>query len=297
MNLKYIKYIIIYTCIILLASGCSNDTNSFEIDLKTFEKDYTKSKQEESDNEKQANFAKNSSKLDDGNFTLVSSSSCSLDGNRVANAKVDIGYDSTFATRDYWAYTNEYSQLFYVTAEEIVLQNDLLEIGDDNRYCDDEAKVPGTEATNLDEGHVIADSLGGASNAYNITPQESDLNRYGTQADIEEDIRDHGGATNFEAIIQYPNSKTQIPSMYTISYTVNGNDKSYTFANDYDGTNDSQTSAFANDNHANQQNKTKDNVYYDNCTAVRNAGAAPIYRGDPGYSSKLDRDGDEVACE
>lgn len=38
-------------------------------------------------------------------------------------------------------------------------------------------------------------------------------------------------------------------------------------------------------------------VYYANCTAVRAAGAAPIYVGEPGYSSKLDRDGDGVACE
>ncbi|QGQ95882.1 MBL fold metallo-hydrolase [Paenibacillus psychroresistens] len=38
-------------------------------------------------------------------------------------------------------------------------------------------------------------------------------------------------------------------------------------------------------------------VYYKNCTAVRDAGADPIYEGDPGYSSKLDRDGDGVACE
>ena len=38
-------------------------------------------------------------------------------------------------------------------------------------------------------------------------------------------------------------------------------------------------------------------VSYANCTAVKAAGAAPIYRGDPGYSSKLDRDGDGVACE
>lgn len=34
-----------------------------------------------------------------------------------------------------------------------------------------------------------------------------------------------------------------------------------------------------------------------NCAAVRAAGAAPIYAGDPGYSSDLDRDGDGVACE
>ncbi|MET3811346.1 DUF1524 domain-containing protein [Arthrobacter sp. UYEF3] len=38
-------------------------------------------------------------------------------------------------------------------------------------------------------------------------------------------------------------------------------------------------------------------VYYANCTAVRAAGAAPIRRGQPGYSSKLDRDGDGIACE
>lgn len=39
------------------------------------------------------------------------------------------------------------------------------------------------------------------------------------------------------------------------------------------------------------------NVYYENCDAVRAAGADPIRRGDPGYSSDLDRDGDGVACE
>lgn len=34
-----------------------------------------------------------------------------------------------------------------------------------------------------------------------------------------------------------------------------------------------------------------------NCAAVRAAGVAPIYAGDPGYSADLDRDGDGVACE
>ena len=38
-------------------------------------------------------------------------------------------------------------------------------------------------------------------------------------------------------------------------------------------------------------------VYYANCTAVRAAGAAPLRAGQPGYSRKLDRDGDGVACE
>ncbi|CAM3566300.1 GmrSD restriction endonuclease domain-containing protein [Isoptericola cucumis] len=36
---------------------------------------------------------------------------------------------------------------------------------------------------------------------------------------------------------------------------------------------------------------------YENCDAVRAAGAAPIHRGDPGYGGHLDRDGDGVGCE
>ncbi|MBW4704618.1 excalibur calcium-binding domain-containing protein [Micromonospora sp. RL09-050-HVF-A] len=44
-------------------------------------------------------------------------------------------------------------------------------------------------------------------------------------------------------------------------------------------------------------NDTNGNVYYANCTAVRAAGAAPIRRGVPGYSRKLDRDGDGIGCE
>lgn len=38
-------------------------------------------------------------------------------------------------------------------------------------------------------------------------------------------------------------------------------------------------------------------VYYANCAEARAAGAAPIYRGQPGYRPALDRDGDGVACE
>lgn len=38
-------------------------------------------------------------------------------------------------------------------------------------------------------------------------------------------------------------------------------------------------------------------TYYANCSAARASGAAPVRRGDPGYSSRLDRDGDGVGCE
>jgi len=48
---------------------------------------------------------------------------------------------------------------------------------------------------------------------------------------------------------------------------------------------------------ATQSKETTETVVYKNCTEVRQAGKAPLYRGDPGYSRKLDRDGDGVACE
>lgn len=37
--------------------------------------------------------------------------------------------------------------------------------------------------------------------------------------------------------------------------------------------------------------------YFPNCSAARAAGAAPVYRGNPGYGSHLDRDGDGIGCE
>lgn len=137
-----------------------------------------------------------------------------------------------FGDRVYWAFTNEYGQLVRVIADEIILQDDLSEpVTSKGRYYRDEAKVPGTEQSNLDEGHVIADSLGGVSNAYNITPQDSVLNRHGSQANMEQSIRQAGGATNFSAIITYPNTSTQIPSNYKFTYTMKGNEIVDEFAN------------------------------------------------------------------
>lgn len=42
---------------------------------------------------------------------------------------------------------------------------------------------------------------------------------------------------------------------------------------------------------------TNGDVYYQNCAAVRAAGAAPLLRGQPGYRTALDGDKDGVACE
>ncbi|MEU4836865.1 excalibur calcium-binding domain-containing protein [Nocardia testacea] len=38
-------------------------------------------------------------------------------------------------------------------------------------------------------------------------------------------------------------------------------------------------------------------VTFGSCAEACAAGAAPLYSGQPGYSRKLDRDGDGVACE
>lgn len=38
-------------------------------------------------------------------------------------------------------------------------------------------------------------------------------------------------------------------------------------------------------------------TYYDNCSEARAAGAAPMYQGEPGYASHLDRDNDGIACD
>lgn len=38
-------------------------------------------------------------------------------------------------------------------------------------------------------------------------------------------------------------------------------------------------------------------VFYKNCSAVKAAGKAPLHKGDAGYSEKLDRDKDGVACD
>ena len=38
-------------------------------------------------------------------------------------------------------------------------------------------------------------------------------------------------------------------------------------------------------------------VSYASCDEVEAAGKAPLHKGEPGYSSKLDRDGDGTACD
>lgn len=158
-----------------------------------------------------------------------------LSGDRKPNVVVNIG----FGDREYWAFTNEHAQLVKVTAKKITLQQDTEDVTSSGRYYSDEAKVPGVESPQLDEGHVIADSLGGVSNAYNITPQDSTLNRHGDQAYMENSIRQAGQVSDFEAIITYPDTNTQIPSHYRYTYTLKGN----VIVDDFDNVNPDEVNA------------------------------------------------------
>ncbi|WP_066793611.1 excalibur calcium-binding domain-containing protein [Sphingomonas soli] len=46
-----------------------------------------------------------------------------------------------------------------------------------------------------------------------------------------------------------------------------------------------------------QRAEVERSAYYRNCDAARAAGAAPIYRGQPGYREAMDGDLDGIACE
>ncbi|WP_455717559.1 DNA/RNA non-specific endonuclease [Anaerosporobacter sp.] len=204
---------------------------------------------------------KSDNKIDNGTFKykgksykIIEVDGGDLSGSREANVAVDIG----FGDRTYWALTNEYGQLVYVMADKITLQDDKNEpVTSKGRYYSDEAKVPGVERSDLDEGHIIADSLGGVSNAYNITPQESTLNRHGDQAYMEKVIRDAGGCENFVATITYPNTTTQIPSKYKYTYTLKGNK----IVDEFDNVNpDKVNSTINSKNNVSSKNNTSSNT-------------------------------------
>ncbi len=253
--MKLKNKLIIGSVILIMLSGCSevneldskflnkessteNDSSLKNIEIKqTFDVNKkTKDEASEEDSQKTVLNEKNDAisnvnqlgKNQFEGYTLIEVDGGDRNGNRKANVVVDIG----FGDREYWAFTNAYGQLIRVIADRITLQDPSTEaVNSNGRYYDDEAYVPGVEAADLDQGHVIADSLGGVANAYNITPQNSTLNRHGDQAYMEKVMRQAGGSTNFEAIITYPNTTTQIPSNYKYTYYINGDKVELSFDN------------------------------------------------------------------
>ncbi|MDN4067650.1 DNA/RNA non-specific endonuclease [Paenibacillus vini] len=226
---KKINYLILFLMIILMV-GCTNAENltitneeDAPQEVTIVDKELEETVTEDTEGKKTTPAEETPTQSNNALFSgykRIEVDGGDLSGYREPNVVVDVGYGD----REYWAFTNEHGQLVRVIAAEIVLQDDNNEpVLSTGRYYSDEAKVPGVESDVLDEGHVIADSLGGVSNAYNITPQDSTLNRHGDQAYMEDAIRKAGGATNFEAIITYPNTETQIPSSYQYTYTLMGN--------------------------------------------------------------------------
>lgn len=225
-----------------------------------------------------------------------------MSGDRLPDVAVDVGYGD----RVYWALTNEYGQLIHVIADKVVLQDDDKEpVTSDGRYYKDEAKVPGTERKDLDQGHVIADSLGGVSNAYNITPQDSTLNRHGDQAYMEKVIRDAGGCKDFVATITYPDAKTQIPTHYHYEYLLKGEKVVDDFDNvDPDKEDSKDASQTIDKNKATtkeQEELERIDTNGNGKVTIAEAKAAgykmPIYKDNWLYKYMDDRDGDGMVGE
>lgn len=162
----------------------------------------------------------------------VDGSLCDTDTReRTANVVVSIGATDDGVPREYYAVINSTGQLVEVIARDIIVQNDDTEtVSDKGRYCDYLPFVPGA-GKGFDRGHVIADSLGGQSNLYNLAPQNATLNRYGDQAFIENQIRKAGGAADFHAVLTYPDSHSDVPSRYSIAYSLENTPRVRTFAN------------------------------------------------------------------
>ncbi len=290
------KYIIVYLVIFALLTGCS-------VQNVPKQNESTKKLTENSENltsipSKATPQASSKSSSSEGKYKEINVAGGDMNGTRKPMVVVDIGYGD----REYWAYTNQYGQLIRVTAKKIVVQDAKTEpVLENGRYYPEEAKVPGTERVGLDQGHVIADSLGGVSNAYNITPQDSILNRYGDQAYMEKNIRDAGGCTNFEATITYSNTKTQIPKHYHYIYTLKGN----VITDDFDNVNPDKV----NNSKTNPKPSTKDKNHnidsidknQNGKVSIAEAKAAgfkmPITKDHWLYKYMDDRDGDGMVGE
>ncbi len=227
MDFKTIRVkLLCFTTTMVLLSGCTTGYGeTSEVKFMSFVPEGNKEKVDFSSYETPENseigyeVQGNTLTYNDITYTIIEVDGGDRSGDRESNVAVDIG----FGDRVYWGLTNEYGQLVHVLADEITLQDhDNEPVTSKGRYYPDEANVPGTERSDLDQGHIIADSLGGVANAYNITPQDSMVNRHGDQAYMEEVMRDARGCTNFVATITYPNEDTQIPSNYRYEYILKG---------------------------------------------------------------------------
>ncbi|WP_066303682.1 DNA/RNA non-specific endonuclease [Bacillus sp. FJAT-29814] len=313
--------ILLFLSLLIIFTGCSQQNNTEIKENKTQEvSKNVEAKKTTSESEDSPSVPATSTPtttsvngdFDYSKYTVIEVDGGDRSGYRKPNVRVDIG----FGDREYWAFTNEYGQLIRVEAKNITLQNPNTEhVTSSGRYYPDEAKVPGTERPDLDQGHVIADSLGGVSNAYNITPQDSILNRHGDQAYMEKVIRDAGGCTDFVAVISYPNTQTQIPSHYKFTYKIQGRSITDEFDNvnpdevnknlrettGTSGTPPKTDNVPANGTENSNENISKVDTNHNGIVTIAEAKAAgfkmPITRDSWLYKYMDDRDGDGLVGE
>lgn len=92
---------------------------------------------------------------------------------------------------------------------------------------------------------------------------------------MEENIRKAGGCTNFEAIISYPNTTTQIPSHYSYTYTLKGKVIHDEFDNvnpdEYNANLNSNTSSNSYSSNSNTSSSDKNNTASSNSNANTNS--------------------------
>lgn len=157
------------------------------------------------------------------NNSFLQVSTCNYNVTRAPNVKVNIGVGD----RKYYAYTNQYSQLVFITADQIEIQNESSEaVGSNGQYCDGPAAIEGTSGTTPKT--IIADSLGAASNSYNVIPAGS---AYSGLESLENEILANGGATEFKAYFSYPDSSSTTPSLIDVSFKIDSNLIEYQFNN------------------------------------------------------------------
>ncbi|MEC2078262.1 hypothetical protein P9F21_19990, partial [Metabacillus fastidiosus] len=139
---KKINYLILFLTAIFIV-GCTNVEDASVTDKET---DSQEVPTNNSETEKTSTQSKD--ELFKG-YKLIEVDGGDLSGHREPNVVVDIG----FGDRHYYAFTNEAGQLVRVIADEIFLQDDRTEpVTSSGRYYADEAKVPGVERADLDEG-------------------------------------------------------------------------------------------------------------------------------------------------
>ena len=122
-----------------------------------------------------------------------------------------------------------------------------------------------------------------------------------TDTDGEESVRDPG---NWSVTAQNPAAGEQVPADQVITLTVNHDSADAAASASASAAAEAAASAAAEQPAQEQpaqepqsEPEEQARTYYANCTEAKAAGAAPLYRGEPGYRDKLDRDHDGIACE